>query len=417
MITRRGTGIVVVAIAVFFLASTTRVGWVHLADAVLWGVILMSLAIPWLSMPGLKIERTVGSAERRDSPGPLEGDELPVTLTLANRWWLPRFLVSISYPVSAAGVETQNKNVFFWTWPKRNSDAESPLKLERRGQHSLGEALIEITGPFGMFRRRRRMAMNHGALVYPIWKPMQRLGIMEAQSGENEGQRKSRTGVDASGTRTYVPGDPYRSIHWRNSARSGRLAVREFDTWNDRAVVFAIDNVNISGKSPDSSIDYAARIAASCAKVIEREGGTVSVVTSMGESPEFMNWTGVMEYLARLEPDQSRNASIAEHISRLLPGKRLMAFLTPDSAQEIKAVASASQRGVACVAVLHSEAGNGSDASETHSSAAALLQGAGVPVVRSIAGGLDAALAEIESGTGAVQRSTPSRGSQQKAAA
>lgn len=397
MITRRGAGIIAVSVAVFFLASTTRVGWVHLAGAVMWGVVLLSLAVPWVSMPGLRLERSVHRKESGNNLGPIEGDDLPVTMKLQNRWWLPRFLVSISYPVTVAGIQNENRGIFFWTWPRKTSVSDKPLKLERRGQHSLGDSLIEITGPFGMFRRRRRIAMSHGVLAYPMWKPMSRLGLMESQAGEQEGRRKSRTGVDASGTRAYVPGDSYRSIHWRNSARSGRLAVREFDTWNDKAVAFAIDSVNVVGESPDSSLDDAIRVAGSCARVIEREGGTVSVLTATGESPEFMAWPGVMEHLARLDPQSPGSGSLAQRIAGLQSGKRLMAFLSSGSTDEAAAVSAAAQRGIACVAVMFT------DAESTESREATgfgSLQLAGVPVVHCGPGQLDKVLAEIESGVG-----------------
>lgn len=421
MITRRGAGIVAVAIAVFFLASTTRVGWVHLADAVLWGVVLLSFAVPWLSAPGLRIARTVDTSASTGSPGPLEGDDLPVTLSLSNSWWLPRFLVAVSYPVSAAGVTSTHRSIFFWSWPRRARNADTPVRLVRRGPHSLGSATVEITGPFGMFRRRRRVEMKHGVLAYPRWLPIQRLGLIEAMSGDLEGRRKSRTGTDASGTRAYVPGDPYRSIHWRNSARSGRLAVREFDTWNDRAVVFAIDTINVRGESPESSLDYAARISASCAKVIEREGGSVSVMTAAGESPEFLVWTGVMEHLARIQPGPAGTGSLADHISALQPGRRLMAFLTAGSEREATAVSAAAQRGVACVAIVFENteivAVNGTPESPERSGPVALgmhaLWQAGVPVVRCAPGGLEDALAVIEGGKGAAglsaQRGVSSR--------
>lgn len=400
MITRRGAGIISVAVAVFFLASATRVGWVHLADAALWGVVLLSLAVPWISMPGLRIDRTITRKESGNNPGLIEGDDLPVTLTLENRWWLPRFLVSISYPVTVGGEENEKRSIFFWSWPRRKANADEPLKLERRGQHSIGDVLIEVSGPFGMFRRRRRIEMSHGVLAFPLWKPMHGLGLIDSQTGEQEGRRKSRTGMDASGTRAYVPGDPYRSIHWRNSARSGKLAVREFDTWNDRALVFAIDAVNVTGSSPESSLDYAARIAASCARVIEREGGTVSVMTAAGESPEFMAWSGVVEHLARLEPEAAGSLSLAQGIAGLQPGKRLMAFLTTKSNDEVAAVTAAARRGIACVAVMFSDSEADKQSGSGDTSAFASLQQAGVPVVRCAPGELDAVLTEIESGVG-----------------
>ncbi len=57
MITRRGVGLVLTAVGIFFLASITRVGWLHLADAVMWAMIVVGLALPWLTVPGLRAAR------------------------------------------------------------------------------------------------------------------------------------------------------------------------------------------------------------------------------------------------------------------------------------------------------------------------------------------------------------------------
>jgi uncharacterized protein (DUF58 family) len=241
--------------------------------------------------------------------------------------------------------------------------------------------------------------MVHSFLVYPRWQPMRNIGLAEAAAGETEGRRRSRTGFDASGTRAYVPGDPYRSIHWRNSARSGRLAVREFDSRNDHSYVFAIDTANVTGSSPESSLDYAARVAASCTKVILAGGGTVSVLTGSGESPEFLDWPAVMEHLARLTPEPDATRSIAPAVSALSPGRTLIALLTPSSTHEISAVCAASHRGVASFAAMCSESGNFAD-SGVESNGISELRQAGVPVVRVAPGMLDQALADIEDGEG-----------------
>ena len=37
-------------------------------------------------------------------------------------------------------------------------------------------------------------------------------------------------GTDLAGYRYYLPGDPLRIIHWRNTARVGRPMVKEFDS-------------------------------------------------------------------------------------------------------------------------------------------------------------------------------------------
>lgn len=350
MITRKGVGLIAVAIAVFFLASTTRVGWVHLASAALWGVILLSLVVPWISMPGMSANRKVASSLRDGEVGHTEGDELPVTLEVTNRWWIPRFLISVSYPVTVSDSTSRLRSLLLWSSPRSNRPFESPLTLHRRGRYQLSSLTIEIAGPFGLFRRRRVVESKDSAVAFPKWEHMDRLGALEAAAGESEGRRKSRTGLDTSGTRSYAPGDSFRIIHWRNSARSGKLTVREFDTWNDRSLVFAIDSSNVHGTGPESTLDYAARIAASASRVVEREGGSVSVITGLTESPDFISWSGVMEHLAVMDVEANQG-DLSERVSRLQPGQRLMALFTPESESLAQSVIEVARRGVTVAAV------------------------------------------------------------------
>jgi uncharacterized protein (DUF58 family) len=75
------------------------------------------------------------------------------------------------------------------------------------------------------------------------------VGILESSRGVAEGASKSRTGIEVAGTHRYVAGDAYRNIHWHNSARTGRLTVKEFDYWSERSVVILVDADDISVKT------------------------------------------------------------------------------------------------------------------------------------------------------------------------
>ena len=86
MITAKGIGFLVAAIILYLLARLTQVGWLYLVDAVLWGLIILSAAVPWLSTAFLAAQRRVESpSPSKDYPGPVEGEPLESTLTLHNR--------------------------------------------------------------------------------------------------------------------------------------------------------------------------------------------------------------------------------------------------------------------------------------------------------------------------------------------
>ncbi len=50
MITSKGIGFLAAAVVLFLLARLTQVGWLYLVDAVLWGIIALSAALPWLGI-------------------------------------------------------------------------------------------------------------------------------------------------------------------------------------------------------------------------------------------------------------------------------------------------------------------------------------------------------------------------------
>src|SRR5918999_896486 len=92
MITGKGIGFVIVAVLVFLLARLTQVGWLCLIDAVLWGIVLFSAALPWLGVAFLDARRRAehgGAAEGRN--GPTEGEPVQIELSLQNRAFWPRF--------------------------------------------------------------------------------------------------------------------------------------------------------------------------------------------------------------------------------------------------------------------------------------------------------------------------------------
>lgn len=88
--------------------------------------------------------------------------------------------------------------------------------------------------------------------------------------GSTEGgpiSQRAATGIAVRNLRPYVSGDPLRHIHWRSSARSGTLLVKEFETDSDvRATIFlplasGDDLVDQHGSALDDVIGYALYLA------------------------------------------------------------------------------------------------------------------------------------------------------------
>ena len=231
MITTKGLGFLAVAVVLFLLAGLTQVGWVYLVDAVLWGIILLSAALPWLGLSFLSAERHVELLNPKPhSPGPADGDLFQVSLTLRNRALWPGYFLGMFYDCPAAAPDNHRQQFFVTEITRRgNVSLESKVEAYRRGMHQLGPLVVESSAPFGLFRRRAKLTGSYPLLVYPKVYPLRRLAWACGLSGSAPQSRKSRTGTDPVGSRKYVLGDPRRLVHWRNTARTGQLMVKEVE--------------------------------------------------------------------------------------------------------------------------------------------------------------------------------------------
>ncbi len=114
MITRRGIGFVIIGVSVFFVASATRVGWLHVADALLWGIIALSAVLPWISVPKLHVDRHISIPRRRgDDVSPVVGESVDVKLTITNATRWPRFFVSAHQSSATGGAAESTQRYFF----------------------------------------------------------------------------------------------------------------------------------------------------------------------------------------------------------------------------------------------------------------------------------------------------------------
>ncbi len=142
------------------------------------------------------------------------------------------------------------------------------VKAPRVGQHGVYGLALEVRGAPGMFEVPLTFANPYGIEVSP--RPMSAylqvgrggLSLLMAPSGRAGKQRGDGTSLRE--LREHQPGDPFRRIAWRATARRGKLLVREFER-EERDVVWILLDVSVElwsgplGRAPlDLFIDEAA---------------------------------------------------------------------------------------------------------------------------------------------------------------
>lgn len=98
-----------------------------------------------------------------------------------------------------------------------------------RGIVRVGPATTVQGDPLGLVRRRVRWTDVHEVVVHPRTVPIPTLGFGLVRDLEGT-ETEHRTSADLAfhALREYQPGDDRRHIHWRTSARTGRLQVRQY---------------------------------------------------------------------------------------------------------------------------------------------------------------------------------------------
>ncbi len=242
-------------------------------------VMCLSFVWTWLSLRGIGLRRTTRT--RRSQVGRVFQESFGIRKTgLLPKLWLeirdhsdlPGHQASHVAPSLVSGKE--------YTW-------EVNTICALRGDFQLGPITVVSGDPFGLFRSPRHIGATDRLIVYPMTVELNRVELPMGflSGGDAQRQLTHQVTTNASSIRDYVPGDSINRIHWRSTARTGDIMVKEFeldplvDIWlfSDFSAGSLVEDpaaqrMRQSGiapstfRIPPSTEEYGAIIAASLAK-------------------------------------------------------------------------------------------------------------------------------------------------------
>ena len=118
---------------------------------------------------------------------------------------------------------------------------EYEIRLEERGEHSLGPVTITVSDVLGLFRRRFTVEASTTVLVYPPVRELRSGSARELGTTLDVIAGSDREEFDR--LREYQRGDSLRDVHWKSAARrpDADLIVTEYATEETGAVTVAAD--------------------------------------------------------------------------------------------------------------------------------------------------------------------------------
>ena len=364
--TKAGVGFILGGVVVYLLGSQAQIGWLYVFDAMIWSMVLLSIALPWWSLRSLRIERQVLPSRSanwfRDPATPTEGTPVEVRLKVINRGRLPRFLINVVED-SPLDDPSERPRVFLLPSVKPRSEARFSYvsTCYRRGRFPSARATLLARAPLGLFVRRRHYDIPLGVTVYPAYYEMEETPVAGEALSERGQAVKSASGGELYGSREYHYGDPLRHIHWRNTARVGQFVVKQFEEVSQGSVAVAFEVGRDWGVRRETTVEYSVKIAASLAKHCGDIGRNISILA--GPSPmRTPDWLEAMTYLAELSVGE--RASLEEQTAAGEPGRTLVTIVPARETRVIPYLSELAARESRLVVVLLEGFATGESAGE-----------------------------------------------------
>lgn len=291
-------------------------------------------------------------------PRVLAGERLPIRLRIVNGGALPKFNLLIEDRLVNETLGTSSTHTSLAeALPAHGSVvAESLAPVTGRGRLRLGPAMLIVADPLGLFERRSPV-LDTGAEVLvrprlvalPRWRPV--------GAGRGQGAQRLRTssGFDFRGLRDYQSGDDLRFVHWRSTARTGRLQIREFEVLEaaEATVLLDLHRDQISGPPGASSLEAAVVAAGSillrlrelgvrARLVADEEGPLAADVLPDGPAPDEL-----LDLLATVRGSGGRTALevLCSDAGRARPGDLIVVVSADDGDALLEHLAALAERG------------------------------------------------------------------------
>jgi uncharacterized protein (DUF58 family) len=303
------TTIAVSAGFILIVATLLNIGQLYLMAGMLAAIPLVCAWVGRRQRGGLSATRIVPETA-------VAGETVVATLEITNldRWPKPHLLVADRLPPWV--VNEEEVAGFPVSLDASGTGIVSyRLRPEKRGAFSLGPVEVTASDPLGIFQFKSELPVTSSLIVYPSPAALpwfflpggNPFGASPLHSAEMRGE-----GSEFYGIREYQPGDPLRRVHWRSSARMGRLAVVEYEHDVSVDVTILLDTRKGSeiGHGIETTLEYGVTIAASIAHLAASNNDIVRLV-----APGYSEWHEpglrglearqiAMEALARVQADQ-----------------------------------------------------------------------------------------------------------------
>lgn len=246
-------------------------GWVEGLVVAAGCAMLMTLAVPFL-IGRQQYTVTLGLDADRVVAGTVVTASLEVT-NESSRVALPAVL---DIPLGQGLVEAHVPLL-----RGKTSHTESlTITAAKRGILTVGPLTVGRADPLGLLRKDHTWPGVHTIYVHPITAAVPSLSAGVVRDLEGAATRRIvDEDLNFHAIRDYVAGDSRRHVHWKSTAKTGNLMVRQYEETKRSRIAVVVD-LDSSSYADSDSFEMAISAAASLSVQAIREGRDVLVTTS-----------------------------------------------------------------------------------------------------------------------------------------
>lgn len=335
--TRRGLFLTVSAVIGFFIAQINH-------NLLALTLSLMAAAFVLISFTGILFSLRRLNFSRKRTTDCHVGEVLNLSITCENHAHRARqeYILEEELPFVD---KTQPIVTVTPSISSRSSHSEIAREIipVSRGIYRLDSLLLLDSDPAGLFIHRKRLSLPSTVTVYPRIIPLPSLEIpYTASSLESEAQAPTAgNGQDFFGLREYHPGDNFKNIHWRSSAKRRQLLVRDFEQNAAPAAAVILWGYAPQLKSlPPEILENMVSLAASICEKLARTTCNLSIAF-LGETATICQpknaaqlFDDAMLALTLFQPGDIPLTSVQDSLLSTLPAGTRLFVITPQNSPE-----------------------------------------------------------------------------------
>ncbi|MCC6124645.1 MAG: DUF58 domain-containing protein [Pirellulales bacterium] len=338
-------------VLVFAGAMVKEVNLLLLLGGMMLGPLLFNWRAVHLTLKGLEFQRKSPHAV-------CAGDPLTVGMRLLNkRKHFSSWAITVEEQIQRQSDGAHNHSL--WSHANREKPSKTAVyfpyvpagqertgtyrgRLFERGKYELGPVRISTRFPFGLFGRTISIDALDALYVYPRLGRLTRNWVerhRRALAGADRRERRPGPEGDFFGVREWRSGDGMRYIHWRSSARTGKLVVRQFEQPRNRDVAILLDlwRSEKPTAAERETVELAVSFAATVVADLCRRGGSKVHLATYNEKPHCLGGAAaaalmqdMMKILAVLESraDDCLPALIEHALGRIASGTEIILVST-----------------------------------------------------------------------------------------